>query len=252
MTPINASPVAALPDHDNAASHPACDARHTRRRLLVGAASAALAAFAVAVLPAAAEAVTQTGYAEPDPHPTWHAEWRALVNWMDGPACPHQDLDEDVPEWARSVELEDLIIATPARSAAGVVAQLRLIVHYAPGHDWRGREGWATPSPPSSASRPRRRPMRRPADRRAFLALLGTAAAGLAVAAVVPPAAAAPVRRVSDAEILAALRALTPAQQTIAVQALRRIVAGEPLKEVEIWWRAQDAALPTVGEAAHA
>src|SRR4051794_4480018 len=87
--------------------------RPSRRALL---ASAALVAPA-SLLPAIAAAGQ-----EPDPHPAWFAEWRALVDWYNGPGS---DPADDCPEWRRTVELEGLAAATPARTLAGALAQLR-------------------------------------------------------------------------------------------------------------------------------
>ena len=89
-------------------------ARPSRRTLL---ASAALVAPA-ALLPAIAAAAGK----EPDPHPAWFAEWRVLVDWYNGPGS---DPADDCPEWRRTVELEGLAAATPARTLAGATAQLR-------------------------------------------------------------------------------------------------------------------------------
>jgi hypothetical protein len=68
--------------------------------------------------------------AEPDPHPAWLAEWQRLVDWCNSTGPGDRDL-QDCPEWHRSMELEDLIASTPARTLAGAVCQLRLTHYYA-------------------------------------------------------------------------------------------------------------------------
>jgi hypothetical protein len=98
------------------------DFRPSRRTLL---ASAALVAPAPP-LPAIAAAAGQ----EPDPHPAWHREWRACIAHMNGPAGETVDDLAELPEWGRMDELEGLIAATPARTPAGVLAQLRIIAHW--------------------------------------------------------------------------------------------------------------------------
>jgi hypothetical protein len=60
-----------------------------------------------------------------DPHPAWLEEYFALREWCNGDEAP-ENLDDDVPQWARSCELEDLIADTPAHTLAGVLAQVRL------------------------------------------------------------------------------------------------------------------------------
>src|SRR4051794_24565801 len=99
------------------------DFRPSRRALLadslgLSALGAALVAPA-SLLPAFAAAAA--GQA-PDPHPAWFAEWRALVDWYNGPGS---DPADDCPEWRRTIELERLAAATPARTLAGALAQLR-------------------------------------------------------------------------------------------------------------------------------
>jgi len=89
------------------------DFRPSRRTLL---ASAALVAPAT-LLPAIAAGAEDT-----DLHPAWFAEWRALVDWYNGPGS---DPADDCPEWRRTIELEGLAAATPARTLAGALAQLR-------------------------------------------------------------------------------------------------------------------------------
>ena len=97
------------------------DFRPSRRTLL---ASAALVAPAT-LLPAIAAAAE-----DPDPHPAWFAEWRACLDHMNGPAGAAVDALAELPEWDRMDELEGLIGATPARTPAGVLAQLRIIAHW--------------------------------------------------------------------------------------------------------------------------
>src|SRR5688500_6626614 len=66
---------------------------------------------------------------QPDPHPAWFVEWEALVDWCNDDAPSDRDL-QDCPEWHRSLELEDLIGGTPARTLAGASAQLRLMRYW--------------------------------------------------------------------------------------------------------------------------
>ncbi len=96
----------------------------TSRRALL--ASAALVAPAF-LLPAIAAAAAGQ---EPDPHPAWFAEWQACLHYMNGPAGAAVATLSELPEWDRADELEGLIAATPARTPAGVLAQLRIIAHW--------------------------------------------------------------------------------------------------------------------------
>ena len=89
------------------------DFRPSRRTLL---ASAALVAPAT-LLPAIAAGAEDT-----DLHPAWFAEWRALVDWYNGPDA---DPADDCPQQHRIIALEGLAAATPARTLAGAAAQLR-------------------------------------------------------------------------------------------------------------------------------
>jgi hypothetical protein len=66
---------------------------------------------------------------EVDPHPIWLAEWQALVDWCNGPEPGDRDM-QDCPEWHRTLELEDLIGTTPARTLVGASAQLRLMRYW--------------------------------------------------------------------------------------------------------------------------
>jgi hypothetical protein len=94
--------------------------RHNRRTILARLATGA----AVAGIPSTALA------AEPaDPHPAWYAEWEALIEWCDGPGPGARDL-KDYPEWHRSLEVEDLIARTPARTLDGALCQLRMARYY--------------------------------------------------------------------------------------------------------------------------
>ena len=99
---------------------PKATRQHTTRRTLL--ASAALVAPA-AVLPAAvAGPMVPNG---DDPHPAWFAEWRALIDWCNGPRPDaHRELGE-CWQWRRALELERLAAATPARTLPGALAQLR-------------------------------------------------------------------------------------------------------------------------------
>src|SRR4051794_35148648 len=101
----------------------------TRRALLAGAALAVPAA----ALPALAAAPV-----EPDPHPAWYREWEALLDWCNTPGLRGgRDLVE-FPQWHRLDELEGLIGATPARTVAGAVAQLRVVNHWLGGNAYVG------------------------------------------------------------------------------------------------------------------
>src|SRR3954463_10703042 len=74
-------PTRASDAHPTAPPARGCEASHTRRALLAGAAAApALALPAIAV-----EASANGSQIAPDPHPAWFAEWRALVDWCNGP-----------------------------------------------------------------------------------------------------------------------------------------------------------------------
>jgi hypothetical protein len=95
--------------------------QHTtsRRALLAGAAAAPTLA-----LPAIAAAEA------PDPHPRWRAEWRSLIDRYNTPGAVADEDAEDCPEWRRIIELERLAAGTPARSLAGVAAQLGLALAF--------------------------------------------------------------------------------------------------------------------------
>jgi hypothetical protein len=93
---------------------------------------AILARFAavpmVAAVPAdAADRANFTVY--PDPHPAWLAEWQTLVDWCNGPEPGAREL-QDFPQYHRTLELEDLIGATPTTTLAGASAQLRLMRYW--------------------------------------------------------------------------------------------------------------------------
>jgi hypothetical protein len=94
----------------------------TRRTLLASAALVAPASLLPAIAAAAGE--------EPDPHLAWHAEWQACLAYMDGPAGRLVDGLDELPEWHRALELEDLIGRTPARTLTGVLLQLRVIARW--------------------------------------------------------------------------------------------------------------------------
>jgi hypothetical protein len=91
----------------------------SRRNILTRLATASV----VAVTPGVA--IT----AEPDPHPAWFAEWEALVDWCNGPEPGARELEE-FPQYHRTLELEDLIGATPTTTLAGASAQLRLMRYW--------------------------------------------------------------------------------------------------------------------------
>src|SRR3954451_15640373 len=97
-------------------------------------ASAALVATA-ALLPAIAAAAGQG----PDPHPAWLAEWRALIEWQDTTHTGGRDL-EQFPQYHRNLELEGMIGGTPARTLAGVAAQLRAADHWLGGSAYAGED----------------------------------------------------------------------------------------------------------------
>lgn len=101
---------------------------HTRRKLLASAASG-VAAAVVAAPPAVAVSAGILPLPA-DPHPAWHAEWERLIAHMDGPAGASFDCISEMPEWARHLELEERICRTPARTAAGALAQLRTLGRY--------------------------------------------------------------------------------------------------------------------------
>src|SRR3954471_13650322 len=86
----------------------------------------ALLASAALVAPALALPTVAMAGGEPDPDPAWFAEWRALVDWCNG---PHADGDEELqddPQWRRVLELERLVAETRARTLGGAAAQVRL------------------------------------------------------------------------------------------------------------------------------
>jgi hypothetical protein len=110
--------------------------RPTRRALL---ASAALMAPA-SLLPAiAAAAFVNRGQMDPDPHPAWFAEWRALIEWQDTTHTGGRDL-EQFWQYHRTLELEELIGGTSARTLAGVAAQLRVADHWLGGSAYAGED----------------------------------------------------------------------------------------------------------------
>jgi hypothetical protein len=91
---------------------------YPNRRALLGQliTGAALAAPAVAI-----------ASDSPDPHLAWFAEWRDAIDFMNGPVCHEVEELSDLPIWHRANELEDLIGATPARTLAGTLCQLRMM-----------------------------------------------------------------------------------------------------------------------------
>ena len=93
---------------------------HNRRSIL--------ARLAAASMVAAAPGVAIAG--EVDPHPAWYAEWKAAINFMDGPACRGVEEIASVPQYQRALDLEELIGTTPARTAAGARDQLRMLHHW--------------------------------------------------------------------------------------------------------------------------
>src|SRR4051812_25919240 len=95
----------------------------TSRRALL--ATAALVAPAT-LLPAIAAAAEVA----PDPHLAWRTEWLACLDHQNGPAGKAVDCLSELPEYHRALELEGLVGATPARTPAGVLAQLRIIAHW--------------------------------------------------------------------------------------------------------------------------
>ena len=92
-------------------------------------ASAALVAPAT-LLPAIAAVAAVAAGTNPDPHLAWFAEWQACLDHQDGPAGHAVDCLSELPEYHRALELEGLIGAAPARTPAGVLAQLRVIAHW--------------------------------------------------------------------------------------------------------------------------
>jgi hypothetical protein len=99
--------------------------RPTRRALLAGAA----AVVPTAALPAVAICDPIADAAETDPHLAWYVEWRALLDWCNGPGPGDRDIDQ-FPQYHRGLELEGLIHGTPARTLAGVLVQLRVLDHW--------------------------------------------------------------------------------------------------------------------------
>ena len=92
----------------------------SRRALLQGAGHTAGAALALGVPAAIAGEAA-------DPHPAWYAEWRAAIDYMDGPATRGVPVLSDLPIYHRALELEDLIGGTPAQTLAGALCQLRML-----------------------------------------------------------------------------------------------------------------------------
>lgn len=85
------------------------------RRALLGTVAAAVGVITIAG--------TASTAAETDPHPAWERQCAALLERIRG-----ADLDEDEEEWLYEEleRLEGLITDTPARTLAGVLAQVRL------------------------------------------------------------------------------------------------------------------------------
>ena len=100
-----------------------------RRHALAGLAAAPLALAGGRVLTAAAGASSSTGEAA-DPHPAWYAEWKAAIDYMDGPAGWEVEDDLRPAVYHRALELEDLIGRTPAQTLAGALCQLRMLRHW--------------------------------------------------------------------------------------------------------------------------
>lgn len=111
--------------------------RRSRRDLLATAALAPLAA----TVPVMVLATTLAG--EPDPHAAWHREWKACLDYCNGPDKPEVDTLDELPEWHRLMELEELIGATPARTMAGVRVQLATALYFVTGYLSLGDDGEA-------------------------------------------------------------------------------------------------------------
>jgi hypothetical protein len=92
----------------------------SRRNILAGLATAPVVAAVPIDL-----AIAQIN----DPHPACFAEWEALVDWCNGPEPGARELEE-FPQYHRTLELEDLIGATPTTTLAGASAQLRLMRYW--------------------------------------------------------------------------------------------------------------------------
>lgn len=93
----------------------------SRRHALAGLAAAPLALAGGRALTAA----TGASSPGPDPHRTWLEEWRVLLAWCNTPGSTGgRDLQE-LPQWRRLLELEDLIGDTPSTTLAGAMTQLR-------------------------------------------------------------------------------------------------------------------------------
>ena len=92
-----------------------------RRDLLGRVAFASAAGILAAPVPLVA--------AEVDPHVAWGAEWRAVLDYCNGPGPGDANL-EDTPEGQRMFELQELIAETPAATLPGVAAQLALVMEF--------------------------------------------------------------------------------------------------------------------------
>ena len=90
-----------------------------RRDLLGRLACATAAGLLAAPVPLAATEI--------DPHIAWGAEWRAVLDYCNGPGLGAANL-EDIPEGRRMYELEELIANTPAATLPGVVVQLAVVM----------------------------------------------------------------------------------------------------------------------------
>src|SRR4051794_4365017 len=110
--------------------------RPTRRALLASAALVAPASLLPTIAAVAAEQPI-------DPHPAWLAEWRALIEWQDTTHTGGRDL-EQFWQYHRTLELEGMIGGTPARTLAGVAAQLRVADHWLGGSAYAGEDVDAT------------------------------------------------------------------------------------------------------------
>lgn len=98
----------------------------TNRRDLLGRVACASAA---GILAAPAPLVA----AEVDPHVAWGAEWRAVLDYCNGPGRGGANLD-DTPYGQRVYELQRLIAETPAVTLSGVAAQLAVVMEFQDSH----------------------------------------------------------------------------------------------------------------------
>lgn len=93
------------------------------RRAVLGAASAAL-------IPFPALAAPQESIASPeDPHTRWLSQWRALHDaWIVEFNKSDEDTEESEAIWAKRERIEVLLYTTPAKTSAGIKAQITWVI----------------------------------------------------------------------------------------------------------------------------